>query len=433
MSLTAELIALIREKPVAPGDLARAADFVLDTLACAIAGKDSIPGRALLALARQRGDAPHHQAFLWGGLAHIVEMDDLHRPSVVHPGSVVIPAAWALAQAQGVDGPTFLRAVLWGYEACCRVGNSVGKGHYAVWHNTATCGPFGSAMAAALLLDLDVHQTRWALGNAGTQAAGLWQFLPDGAMSKHLHTARGAEAGLTAAQLAGLGFTGPDRILEGPKGFYAGACPDPDPTAVTRAPEAPWQLQLTSMKPYPCCRHTHPAIDAALTLFGRVPSHAIQGIEVATYRAAMDVCDRPRPQNPYHAKFSLQHCVAQALTRGQVGFTSFDAPAREAAAPLAERVALVHSGDAEGRYPEHWSATVGVATAEGVLEAHCHEAAGDPQRPLERTQLLAKVDQVLAFAQLAPDQRTGFIDTVLGLTDPGARVPPLAALALGPE
>ncbi len=109
-----------------------------------------------------------------------------------------------------------------------------------------------------------------ALGNAGTQSSGLWQFIETGAMSKHLHAGRAAEAGVTAAELAALGFTGPPAILEGAKGLFAGACPDADPDAVTRDPNAPWQLRATSIKPWPCCRHTHPAIDAAIELHGRL-------------------------------------------------------------------------------------------------------------------------------------------------------------------
>ena len=84
---------------------------------------------------------------------NIIEMDDLHRSSVTHPGAVVIPAAWAVAEADDLRGRAFLEAVLRGYETCCRIGNAVGKAHYKVWHNTSTCGPFGSAMAAAFIRD----------------------------------------------------------------------------------------------------------------------------------------------------------------------------------------------------------------------------------------------------------------------------------------
>ena len=197
-------------------------------------------------------------------------MDDLHRESVTHPGCVVVPAAWAMAAQNGTDGRDFLKAVLAGYEAVlphrqrrrpCALQGVAQHG---------TCGPYGAAMAAARLLDLREEPTVWALGNAGTQSAGLWQFLEENAMSKHLHAGRAAEAGLLAAELAARGFTGPAQILEGAKGFFVAACPDAQPERVLAAPEAPWQLRLTSIKPWPSCRHTHPAIEAALALHGRV-------------------------------------------------------------------------------------------------------------------------------------------------------------------
>ena len=212
MSITRDLTRLIRNKPVTDSDLQWAALFVLDTLGCALGAQKTEPARMLRAVAAPATADVARQAFYLGGLAHILEMDDLHRDSVTHPGSVVIPAGWAISENLDLNGRDFLRSVLTGYEAMCRIGSSVGKAHYKVWHNTSTCGPFGSAFAAADLLGLDEDQTVWALGNAGTQSSGLWEFLATGSMSKHLHTARAAESGILAAQLAIEGFTGPEHV-----------------------------------------------------------------------------------------------------------------------------------------------------------------------------------------------------------------------------
>jgi 2-methylcitrate dehydratase PrpD len=140
-TLTEALIAHIRLKPVTDEDLAAAAGFVLDTLAGAIASRDTAPARAIAAFASYNTPDPGRRAFHFGGLAHILELDDLHRGSVTHPASVVIPPAAALAEETGASGREFLTAVLQGYEACCRIGAAVGKAHYKVFHNTATCGP----------------------------------------------------------------------------------------------------------------------------------------------------------------------------------------------------------------------------------------------------------------------------------------------------
>ena len=139
--------------------------------------------------------------------------------SVTHPGCVVIPAALAVAEQIGASGYDLLSAVIVGYELVCRIGAAGRQSPLLLLHNTATCGVFGAAAAAGWLLGLSAEQLVWALGNAGTMAAGLWQFNADGAMSKHLHAGRAAANGVLAATLAATGFTGAREILEGKRGF----------------------------------------------------------------------------------------------------------------------------------------------------------------------------------------------------------------------
>ncbi len=418
MSLTRDLTRLIRRKEAGVDDLDRAAFFVLDTFACALGARETEPARILRAVASpEKGDVAR-RAFYVGGLSHILEMDDLHRDSVTHPGTVVIPAAWAVAHEHDLGGRAFLKAVLAGYEACCRVGKAVGKQHYRVWHNTSTCGPFGSAMAAADLLGLDEDRTVWALGNAGTQSSGLWEFLASGSMSKHLHTARAAESGVLSALLAKEGFTGPEHILEGEKGFFAGLCPDPLPEAVTAGPNRPWELVKTSIKPWPCCRHTHPAIDAALELHEKLRGASAEKVRVGTYRAALDVCDRPLPEDPYSAKFSLQHCVAIALKDGEVVQSSFDANARERIAGERAKVDVDVDPGIDAAYPNAWGAEITAETAAGQrLSAVRHAARGDPENPVAAADLSAKARTLLTDSGMAEGQADAFIAAVLGLTD----------------
>lgn len=418
MSLTRELVRIIRAKPVTRDDLDWAAFFVLDTIACALGALKTEPARMLKAVAPpERGDVAR-RAFYLGGLAHILEMDDLHRDSVVHPGSVVIPAAWAIAEERDLGGHAFLKAVLAGYEACCRVGMAVGKAHYRIWHNTSTCGPFGSAMAAAELIGLSEDEAVWALGNAGTQSSGLWEFLGAGAMSKHLHTARGAESGVLAALLAKEGFTGPDTILEGEKGFFAGLCPDPVPDAITATPDRPWELTRTSIKPWPCCRHTHPAIDAAIELHHKLGADAVESVRVGAYQAAIDVCDRPEPRDPYSAKFSLQHTVAIALAEGRVVQDSFGADARERMAGERRKVSLTRDEKVEATYPAGWGVELEVVTADGrTLAASRREAKGDPENQLSLEELKAKAALMLADAGIDDDRAAALTTAILELVD----------------
>ncbi len=416
-TLIQQLTELITAKPIAPPDLEHAALLTLDAIANALAGRGSEPGAILLRWAKATlpSDAGR-RAFLQGTLTHILETDDLHRASVVHPGCVVVPAAWAVAAREGIRGHAMLRAVLWGFEAATRVGMAVGPSHYRLWHNTATCGPYGSAMATAALLQLDPAATIHALGNAGAQSAGLWQFLEAGTMTKHLHAGRAAEAGVLAADLARYGFTGPSAMLEGAKGWFAATCPDPDPGAVTRDPDGPWQLLLTSIKPWPSCRHTHPAIDAAQELRHRIVAGTVAKIEVEAYPAALEVCDRPTPQSDYEAKFSLQHCVVAALARETVDFAAFAEPARTELAELRGRVTVRSAEPYTSAYPRAWGSAVTVTVRSGEkLTVRRTHAKGDPESPLSPIELIAKARMLMNYGGVREPDR--LIDAILALSD----------------
>ena len=433
-SLTAGLIALIRQKPITAADRHEAAMFVLDTVASAIGGRSTPPGKIVLQWATRQGACDTaRQAFLIGCVSHMLEMDDLHRASVTHPGCVVVPAVLALGARLAASGHALLDAVLQGYEACCRVGMAVGPAHYRIFHNTSTCGPFGSAMASAHLLGLDDAQTLHALGNAGTQAAGFWEFLKTSAMSKHLHAGRAAEAGVVAADLALDGFTGPPAILEGEAGLFAGMCPDANPDALLADPDAPWQMHETSIKPWPSCRHTHPTIDAALALHGSLAGASVASIEVETYRAAIDVCDRPDPQTEYNAKFSLQHCVAAALTDGVVRFPAFDGDSRQRLAGVREKVSVKAGEPFISAYPDAWGARVIVRTADGrKLEVERPACSGDPDQKLSESRLLEKADELFRLGGLSGAEALRLRNTILGLTDDRALEQSLVAAITTP-
>ena len=415
-SLTSQLTDLVKQKPVGQGDFDAAALFLLDAMANAVAGRSSKAGEILLDWASDRHGDDGRLAFTLGGLTHIVEMDDLHRTSVTHPGCVVIPAVIASATKLDVSGHQVLTAILHGFEACARVGMAVGTQHYVIWHNTATCGPFGSAMAVSSLLGMDAAQTINALGNAGTQSSGFWQFLETGAMSKHLHAGRAAESGMLAAQLAKQGFTGPEQILEGAKGMFAGMCNNPVPDAITQNPQEKWQLHETSIKPWPSCRHTHPLIDAALELADKVEMGEVKHIEVDTYQAAVNVCNRERPDSLYEAKFSLQHCVIAALATGKIDFESFNENAREAYADKTSLVSVCVTTPFESAYPNAWGASVSVFLTNGdVLTAQRSQCKGDPQMPLNRQALIDKARMLMTYGGMSNVDSENLINNLLGL------------------
>lgn len=433
-SLTRQLVDLIDHKPVSDADLHISALFLLDAAANIIAGQNSDPGRKIGAWAKSIGLSQHatandsaRLAFVYGALCHILEMDDLHRASVVHPGCVVAPVVFALGA--GGDGRKALTAFLKGVEATTRVGMAVGTEHYKIWHNTATCGPFGSAFAAAELLNLSSVQKVHALGNAGSQSSGLWQFLDTGAHTKHLHAGRGAEAGTVAAQLAAHDFTGAPDILEGNRGLFRATCTNPPVENLLDHANGPWQMHLNSIKPWPSCRHTHPAIAAALSLHAQLADASVQSgqidqIVVETYQATLDLCDRSCPQSVYAAKFSLQHCIATALANGKVDLDSFDQHARSAAQPLAAKVSARTSKQLQSAYPAHWGCKVSLRLTDGkTLQHQTADAPGDPEAPLSRNQLIEKATGLLDHAGVEKPMQ--LVDQVLCMTTSG-RVPDLS-------
>lgn len=218
-------------------DRERAALHVLDWLGCAygafvvsdflFASKSPIVGHLQPYSVIGGGSTSHwfdalqHNA----SLGNVLEMDDLHRGSILHPGPVIIPAAIAAAQhltatsGRVVSGAQLLDAIVRGYEVTIRIGRALGPTHYRFYHNTSTCGAFGAAAAAASILGASAQQMTWALANAGSRTGGLWQMRFEATDTKSLHNVMAAQTGLQAALLAMQGVRGPASLLEGVAGY----------------------------------------------------------------------------------------------------------------------------------------------------------------------------------------------------------------------
>jgi len=414
MTLTEQLIELIENKSIEDEDINAASWFMLDAMANIAAGRNTDQGRILSRWFLEEPPDTSRKVLWLGSLMHILEVDDLHRRSVVHPGCVVIPTVLALGMREDISGLQMLEAVVKGFEACTRIGNSVGPAHYKIWHNTATCGPFGAAYAAGTLFGLEKEQFRDALGNAGTQSSGLWEFSENGAMSKHLHAGRAGQSGLLSAELAKLGFSGSPTILEGKRGFYAACCPDANPDALLVDPEGSWQIHKTSIKPWPCCRHTHPAIDAALEISSKLDGGNIESIELGVTQATLDVCDKPTPETLYDAKFSLQHCVSVAILDGQVGFDAFESDARQRVAKMAMKISLERNEEIEKAYPNAWGAEVKVKLTNGKeFSVRRKHAKGDPDAPLSPTEFKEKATMLFRFGGVSEPE--AWVERILEL------------------
>ncbi|MEM9178184.1 MAG: MmgE/PrpD family protein [Pseudomonadota bacterium] len=377
-------------RPVERRDLHRARLHLLDWIGCAVAGAKEPAGLILRQTATHEASGV---AFVWGGLGNILEMDDVDKRALLHPGPSIIPAALALADRLQSDNSDLLAAIVRGYDATIRLGRAVGPAHYAMWHSTGTCGAIGAAAAGANLLGLDETRTGHALALAMSQSAGIWHTRHDAAsMGKQLHTSVAARAGLDAARLAQLGFLGPLNILEGEQGFFQAMCPDGDPRQVL-VDQADWMIHDVSFKPWPACRHAHAAIDGALELRNRIALDQIDRITVRTYADALKFCDRPSPETVIEAKFSLQHSVATTLVRGAPTLEDFSTDSIQAPdlSALRAKVEVEIGAEFQDRYPARFGAEVS-ASGETVIMA---DALGDPENPIAETQLIEKAESLM--------------------------------------
>lgn len=389
-------------------------------------------GRSRLSLGRLA--TARAAALINGTAAHTVEVDDIYREAIYHPGAPTISAAWAAAQDLGADGETFLRAVVVGYELSTRIGAALGRTHYRYWHNTGTVGTFGAAAAAAALYGLDSTRFAHALATAATFAAGLQQAFRTDSMSKPLHAGRAAEAGVLAAQLARAGVTGSAAVLDGETGLGRAmgdrAGQGPDWAAALATLGQVFHIEAMTFKNHACCGHTFAAIDGALALKAQmgITADDIARVQVATYRPALDVAGNVHPRTAAEARFSLFFVVATGLRFDRVRLAAFtderlgDAQTRA----LMARIELTVDPEIDANFPGRRAARVTITAHDGRTGSHLQPTRkGDPELPLSDADLDDKfielagpvVGEVRARALLA---RLWSLDQASALPDFGA-------------
>jgi 2-methylcitrate dehydratase PrpD len=389
--------------------VARTEDLFLDWFGSALAGRGARPVETIQKLAldfgpqsgaseiliSRRTSSPLFAAMVNAAASHFAEQDDLHNSSVLHPATVVFPAAWAAAQALGRSGKEFIAASVAGYEVGIRVGEFLGRSHYRIFHTTGTVGTIAAAAAVGRLLRLSSEQMVNAFGSAGTQAAGLWEFLKDAADSKQLHTAKAAANGLLAAWLAADGFTGAKDIFEGVKGMGAGMSTQTYPRKLVDALGTRWALSETSFKYHASCRHTHPAADALLQVMRReqIGPDDIETVVTHVHQAAIDVLGPVTdPTTVHHAKFSMGTVLGIAAEFGHAGVREFDTHYKESRiAHFCRKVSMVLDPEVDAAYPSRWIGKVTVQTRDGrTYEGRVDDPKGDPGNTLTRAELEQK-------------------------------------------
>ena len=361
---------------------------------------------------------PGDQISLLALLGNQLEMDDVHKTSILHPGPVICPVALVISLQTKANFSEMLAAIVAGYETTIRIGRAIGLSHYRYFHNTSSCGSFGAATAAAVLLKLSKEQWSWALGNAGTRTGGLWQLRNETVDSKSLHNLQASYLGWQAAHLAQNKISGPKYILEGPQGVFSALSEDPKPQLVYQV-ENDWLIHQVSIKPWPACRHAHAAIDCTQALLNEIDPQdlkKIAKIEVESYRDAVTFCDRQSPTTETQAKFSIQHAIAVLIVQGGLELNDFT-PQKIHDPAISEWRQKIHIKEAEefeNLYPQHYGAKVTLFFnhSKAVSKAYS-DAWGDPENPLSQKQVIEKAQSLMTFGEIKTSYQQRIIDRVL--------------------
>ncbi len=376
----------------AGGDVATRAEAVL--AAVRPAGRIPVPGRA------RRADVID-AAFLGGTAAHGIELDDGFRQGSVHPGCVVVPAVLALGYDRHADGRAVMEAIVAGYEAVIAIGRACHPDlRQRGFHPTAAVGVFGSAAAAGKLRGLSADALANALGLAASSAAGLFAFVNGGGDIKRLHAGHAAREGLQAALLAEQGVEGPPDVIEARDGFMqafafgrADKAHSKSARAIALPPVAPFGITDCYIKPYPCCRHIQPAVEALIGLLNdeAIASDEVQRIDVATYRIAAEHAETGWDDFA-SAQLSFPYLMGLALKFRAVKFEHFSEQTRRdpAFGAIARKLSVTAPADVDRLYPQLRPARVTVTTARGSFTRQADEALGSRIVPLDDAGLTAK-------------------------------------------
>lgn len=432
---------------------------VLDVFGNSLAALDADPARIAHAVAGgwggveqataiggERGYPAAAAALVNGTLAHTLDFDDTHLPSVLHPSASVVPAALAVAEAERCSGREAVAAIAVGNELSVRLGSAgydtaTGRNLYFEHglHATSICGALGAAVAAAMLYGLDADEIAHAIAISCSMGAGLLEANRTGGSVKRVHCGWAAHAGIAAAELARHGLTGPPTVIEGRFGFLQAYCGEgADVGFVTRRLGDDWELPKIFFKPYPCNHFTHPGIDAALQLRAEgLQPEDIESITLAAPAAVLRTIGQPleekaRPQSGYHAQFSGPFTVASALVGGGgLGLYLDDFTDELARDPqrleLAAKVTCVPDEECDGIFPNRFPARLTVRLrGGGEREVFVRSSRGGPENPLTDEELGRKFE--LNATRALPRERVEEIRVAVVALHEAASVEPLLRL-----
>ncbi len=401
---------------------------ILDVLGNSLAGRaesflDSDPDRAVERVVTNWGGTPTSSvigstarlpsasaALVNGTLAHILDFDDTHLPSILHPSASIVPTGLAVAEEVSAAPDEILRAIAIGIEICNRLGmasyipsegNSIffEKG----FHATSICGTIASAATAGILYGLSSQKIADAMGIAASMGAGIIEANRTGGTVKRIHCGWAAHAGIVAASMAREGITGPPTVLEGRFGLFNAFLDGRyDAHALLDDLGTRWEILNTAYKPYPTNHFTHPGIDCVLALRAQgVKAEDVKSIVLGVAKPVIRTIGEPvdekiHPKSGYHGKFSAPYTLATAfLGGGGLGVylddfaeKNWDQPER---LTLSEKVTVIEDAQATEIFPNAFAAIVTVTTKDGQKHSHRVDASrGSKEHPLTRSEIMQK-------------------------------------------
>lgn len=361
-----------------------------ETVDCALAAVAPFSGPAeATVLGRQERLDPLHAALLNGISSHVLDYDDTHLKTIIHPAGPVASALLAVAETRPISGAEFLNALIVGIETECRIGNAVYPEHYdRGWHITGTAGVFGAAAAVGRVLGLDAQRMAWALGIAATQSSGFREMF--GTMCKSFHPGRAAQNGAMAAFLAQAGFDSSERAIEAPRGFANVMSIKQDYSEILGGLGQTWEAALNAYKPFACGIVIHPTIDGCIQLRDELGDdvHNIDKVELIAHPLVLELTGKTEPRTGLEGKFSVFHAAASALLRSDGSPTAFT----DEAVTNPELVALRRKVHLTTDTNCHEAAVdIAVTLGDGRrVEKHIERAIGSRERPLSDAQIEAK-------------------------------------------
>jgi 2-methylcitrate dehydratase PrpD len=416
---------------------------ILDGIGLALVGSVAASGRLvrqyLQSLGTSRADATivgsalrmpvRFAAFANGIGIHADDFDDTQlavAPDRVyglltHPTAPCLSAALAVAEVRGSSGRDLMLAYHAGVEVECKIAEAIAPRHYQDgFHSTGTCGVFAAAAAAMKLYGEAAPAVARALGVAGSQSAGLGENF--GTMTKPFHAGRAAESGIVAADVATLGWTASDRILEAPRGFFHAAGGGYDPAAIRLG--RPWTFTSpgVSIKPFPSGSLTHPAMTALLRLIreNQITANQVERLDVGTNRNMPAALIHHRPTDSLQAKFSMEFCMTALLLYGRAGLSEFtdEVVKRPEVQAMIQRIRFSVHPEAEHAGYNRMTSILDLKLQDGrTISGRAEFAKGSPADPMTYDEVAAKFEDCARFAKWPSPKTRAIIESVRRLEE----------------